>query len=112
MWNPFSWYFLNTEAPLYEKLMYQKHPEYQYLDLVQEILDRGLTETEDLVQAFIALDSNVYGWGDVQIIRERKLASAIQAGNATMDLGGLTQTITGPHWQWVPLKQKLRWSEE
>ena len=29
MWNPFSWYFLNTEAPLYEKLMYQKHPEYQ-----------------------------------------------------------------------------------
>ncbi len=81
-------------------------------ELVLEILDRGLTETEDLVQAFIALDQNVYGWGDVQIIRERKLASAIQAGHATMDLGGLTQTITGPHWQWDPLKQKLRWSEE
>ncbi len=81
-------------------------------ELVLEILARGLTETDDLVQAFIALDDNVYGWGDVQIIRERKLAAAIHAGNATMDLGGLTQTATGPHWQWDPLKQKLRWSEE
>ncbi|MBK9184736.1 MAG: hypothetical protein IPM83_17010 [Ignavibacteria bacterium] len=33
-------------------------------ELVEELLARGLTEPEDLVQAFIALDANVYGWGD------------------------------------------------
>ncbi|MCX6140206.1 MAG: hypothetical protein NTX15_05150 [Candidatus Kapabacteria bacterium] len=81
-------------------------------ELVQEILDRGLVESEDLVQAFIALDDNVYGWGDAQILRERKQLQSIREGSATCVLGGVTQTTTGPHWQWDPLKRKLRWSEE
>lgn len=81
-------------------------------ELVQEILDRGLVESEDLLQAFIALDDNIYGWGDVQILRERKQLQSIREGSATFILGGVTQTTTGPHWQWDPLKRKLRWSEE
>lgn len=81
-------------------------------ELVEELLARGLTEPEDLVQAFIALDANVYGWGDVQILRERRSIESIRSGTAVMHIGGVAQRTTGPHWQWDPLKRRLVWSEE
>ncbi len=81
-------------------------------ELIEELLARGLTEPEDLVQAFIALDDNVYGWGDAQILRERRSIETIRSGTAPMHIGGVTQRTTGPHWQWDPLKKRLVWSEE
>lgn len=81
-------------------------------ELVEELLARGLTEPEDLVQAFIALDSNVYGWGDAQILRERRALESMQSGNIITHIGGVAQRTTGPHWQWDPLKRRLVWSEE
>jgi hypothetical protein len=82
-------------------------------DIVAEILDRGLTDDIDVVQAFTALDANRYGWGDVQILRELRLVRQIRAGEPVRrSLGGVVQTTTGPHWQWDPLAHRLRWSED
>lgn len=49
MCDPFGWYFYNTEGPLYEKLLYPKHPLYaKYRELhdaylpYSELLYEGL----------------------------------------------------------------------
>jgi|GEM_PF-1245394 len=82
-------------------------------EILEELIARGLTEDEDLVQAFITLDNNTYGWGNVQILRELRSLRALQRGSPLpVYLGGTSQITTGPHWKWDPLKKRLVWWDE
>ncbi len=81
-------------------------------EIVREILDRGLTENVDVINAFIALDANEYGWGDVQILRELRMLRAIESGAPVrIELGGVSQSTAQSYWQWDPRAGRVRMSD-
>ena len=60
-------------------------------EIIHDLLDRGLEENEDIINGFIALDANTYGWGDAQILRELRLTRALLQGeHVAYAVGGAT----------------------
>ena len=70
-------------------------------DIVRELLDRGLDDETDVVNGFLALDANTYGWGDAQILRELRITRAMLRGeNVKLTIGGVTMRSLHPTWVW------------
>lgn len=70
-------------------------------EIIRDVLDRGLEEEADIVNGFIALDANTYGWGDAQILRELRCTRALLRGeNVKLSIGGVTIHTHHPTWMW------------
>lgn len=78
-------------------------------EIIRDLLDRGLEENEDMINGFIALDANTYGWGDAQILRELRLTRALLRGErATHAVGGVTLHTAHPTWVWDARRSTVR----
>ncbi len=78
-------------------------------EIVRDLLDRGLEENEDIINGFIALDANTYGWGDAQILRELRLTRALLRGeHVTYAVGGVTLDAAHPTWVWDARRSTVR----
>jgi hypothetical protein len=70
-------------------------------EIIRDLLDRGLEEEADIINGFIALDANTYGWGDVQILRELRITRAMLRGeDVRLSIGGVTLHTKHPTWVW------------
>lgn len=70
-------------------------------EIIRDLLDRGLEEEADIINGFIALDANTYGWGDAQILRELRHTRALLRGeNVKLSIGGVTVQTQYPTWVW------------
>lgn len=70
-------------------------------EIIRDLLDRGLEEHEDIINGFVALDANTYGWGDTQILRELRITRGLLRGeNLLLQIGGVTINAGHPSWVW------------
>lgn len=77
-------------------------------EIVLKLLDRGMDDDASFVSAFIALDSNCYGWGDTQILREKHTVEEMLKGSdPAHELGGVCFRRSSSHWMWDPSKGRL-----
>lgn len=75
-------------------------------EIIDELLDRGINDDTALISAFLAIDENRYGWGDMQIRREIEWTRRQRDGASVIrDVGGCIVRSQNPIWQWDPSRR-------
>lgn len=75
-------------------------------EIIDELLDRGIDDDTALISAFMAIDENRYGWGDMQIRREIEWTRHQRQGaSITRDVGGCLVRSQNSVWQWDPSRR-------
>lgn len=78
-------------------------------EIIDELREQGIDEDTALISAFIAVDNNRYGWGDLQIRREIDLYRYLQAGDSVQQhLGGCRIDVRSSAWRWDASSRTIR----
>lgn len=78
-------------------------------EIIDELREQGVDEDTAMISAFIALDTNRYGWGDLQIRREIDLYRRQQSGDSVQQhLGGCTIDVRSSPWRWDASSRTIR----